>query len=203
MRWLVWREVLVFARSRALWAAVAAELSVLGAFVIVWSDGVPGISGTVADQFQVVHTAALGVLMPWVSARCGVVDRVSFTSLGLIAAEAPSHIVLARVAGAAVASAVLTTAALPVTIIAMQIAEAPMRWLMGGLGFHAALAVCSASVTTACMLAIADRLTAWITATLVTLIAIRMTSSFEGRTIVLAVAGILLAVTLAHRTSRV
>lgn len=170
MRWLLWRELLEVVRTPPLWVAAVAHVTLGAAFLIVWGDGVPGLRGTVFEQARQIDLAFLTGVLPWVAARCGGPPQawpVGLAAIGVSLGRTAPVMVATRTIAAASAAAIVAIAGLPGVLVASQIAVAPLSAVVQyvlDIGF---LSLFVGAVATATMIAVPQRLGAWITATVV------------------------------------
>lgn len=128
MRALFVRETLVVARKPALVSIVIFYCGVLALFLAAWGGHrVPVLAGsTIYDQQYLVQCALLLCILPWTAARVVATERADgLVRLSAILALPPSHVVIARLLAAAIASAVVVASALPVALVAQQMSAVP------------------------------------------------------------------------------
>jgi hypothetical protein len=171
MRWLIWRELAVAARTPALWGGLCGHVVVLFAFVIVWGDGVPVFaSQPVFEQFLFVQSVVLTLVLPWIAARCLGEDTRHLPVLAVLTAASPSRLVAAKCVSATVVLCVVVASALPAAALALQISAFPITRLLLTVPAFAATCGFIAAVTVACMLTSGSRLAGWLLATAMTVI---------------------------------
>jgi hypothetical protein len=185
MRWLIWRELTVMTRTRALWVAMCAQLLVLAAFLIVWGDGVPLMTGNLSAQFATLQAALLLVMLPWVAARV-VDDGRTVGLIATIAACPPRHVVAARYLALLLVLFALAASALPLAILALRISAVELwrGWLELPLVF--ALCTLAAAAATVSVVAGLSRFVAWVIGTTVTLLVAALASPPQAPLVMLA-----------------
>jgi hypothetical protein len=175
VRWLIWRELVVGARTRALWVATGAHVGLMMLFVLVWGDGVPVFGARpLFEQFGYVQTAVFMVLLPWIAARFLTEDRIGISALAVLTASHPSHLVIAKWVSATLVLCATVACSLPAAALALEISALPAIVLLRTMPFLVATCGLVAAVTTACMLTSGGRLTGWLMATAATLAACRV-----------------------------
>jgi hypothetical protein len=189
MRWLIWRELIVITRTRALWVAMCAQLLVLAGFLIVWGDGVPLMTDTLSDQFATVQVTLLLVMLPWVAARV-VGDGRTVALIAAIAACPPRRVVAARYLAVLLALLAFAASALPLGIVALRISAVGM-W-RGLLELPAVLALCTlvAAAATVSVVAGLSRFVVWVLGTVVTLLVAALASPSQAPLVMLTALGI-------------
>ncbi|MGE0593041.1 MAG: hypothetical protein AB7G23_07425 [Vicinamibacterales bacterium] len=130
------RELVLAATSPALPMAMAAQMAVLLAFLLVWGGGVPTMTGaTVLDQLVVIHGVGLLIVMPWALARAVPLDsQESLGLLALLTGRSTTGIVGARLVAMFLVLVAVALAGLPLLVIGQQMAMAPtgtVAWAMG------------------------------------------------------------------------
>jgi hypothetical protein len=185
MRWLLWRELTVMTRTRALWAAMCAQLAVLAAFLIIWGDGVPLMTGNLFDQFATLQAALLLVMLPWIAARV-VGDGRTVALVSAIAACPPRQVVAARYLALLLVLMAVAASALPLGILALRISLADV-W-RGLFEFPVLLSLCmlAATIATAAVVAGLSRFVAWMLGTAGTLLVAGLTSPPQAPVVMLA-----------------
>lgn len=119
-RWLLWRELALMMRTRALWIAMAIQVAVLTALILSWGDGVPVLPGSFVAQFASLHLAMLMGLLPWVAARSPSSD---VRDLALVTAQtpcSPGRVVMIRSLALALVLVVTAASATPAAILALR-----------------------------------------------------------------------------------
>jgi hypothetical protein len=133
MLWLIWRELVVITRTAGWWMSVAVQTLLLSAFVVIWGDGVPVWTGSVFEQFGVVHFVFLAVALPWVASRCVQDDVRQLRFLALLTAAKPSHVIVARATALTLALVAFVATALPMTLTALRISALGLSELVESL----------------------------------------------------------------------
>lgn len=175
MRWLIWRELLIVTRTAAFWSALAFYLLVLTAYVLVWGDGIPVANAdTPLRQFVFVQGVLLVAVLPWTALRCGTVRKSQLTLIASMTAMQPSRVVLARCLALVAVLFLLAMSALPLMIVMQQLTASPLTSLAGEVQILTVLSAFSAAAATAALLMFANRLHAWIAATAVALVAVKL-----------------------------
>ena len=170
---LSWRALLSAARTPAVWIAMGVHIAFFLLYVLNWGAGIPLVGArSVLEQFVTVQWIVLGVSLPWVAARSGAAGRRDdVAQLAAIARVSPSAIVVASVASLAVVLLALALVGLPFALLARQISAVSLAGLWRMQMPLYALSLYAAPVTAACMLVVASRFTAWMTASALTIAA--------------------------------
>jgi len=168
---LVWRELMAATRTPATWVVVAAQITLLALYLIVWGDGVPLVGARpVLEQFVTTQWVFLGLALPWTAARCGVTrHRDDVARLAAFGAIPPSAVVTGLLLSLTAMLLAITLGGLPFAILAQQISAAPASQLAAAELSLLALSVFVSATTAACMLMLVNRLFAWVVASAVTL----------------------------------
>jgi hypothetical protein len=138
MYWLLWRDLTVFTRIRALWIVMAAQTLFLSAVLTTWGDGIPALTGNIVEQFARVHFALSVPLLSWIAARCSGSRQNEFAVLAAAAATSPFAVIGARAISLFVVLAIMSLTTLPLYLIAVRMTN-------GALG-DAAMVVTNLSV---------------------------------------------------------
>jgi hypothetical protein len=184
MRWLLWREITVMTRTRGLWVAMCLQLLALAAFLLVWGDGVPMMTGNLADQFSTLHTALLLVILPWAAARV-VGDGTTVALVAAVGACVPRQVVASKYVALLTVLLALVTSALPFKILALRISNVEM-W-RGLLDLPAVAAVCMlvAAIAIASVVAGLSRFAAWVLGTCAMLLGAAVVSPTQAPVVML------------------
>jgi len=170
MRAVSIRELIVIAGKPAWLTVIGLHVGLLAAFVIVWHRGVPVLSGAnVYEQQRLFQVWLLAALLPWTATRClapewgnGLVATCALTALR------PSSVILAKIVALSAALTLVVLAGFPAVIVAQQMSAIPLsdpiRDQLSLLGVTPLVA----AVTMAWVLAVGDRLVAWVGATVFT-----------------------------------
>lgn len=174
MAWLIWRDVTTILRTPAFWAAMAARVALLSAFLVVWATGVPVTQGgSVHEQFMSLDGVVLAGLLTWTAARCALPRQPhAIAALALTVASAPSRIVLARSAALCVTLAACAASGLPLYVLLRQIAALSWMDVASAFGSVLALAVLAASVTTAAAIVFERRIAVWLASAMTMVLAV-------------------------------
>jgi hypothetical protein len=156
------RAATAIIRKPAFWVAAAGHVAVLAAFLLVWGDGMPSLSGTVLHQMMTVQAITLAVLLPWAAVRCRSLSRPAIVRLAKLKAQPPSRLVMARAGGIAAALTGLALAGLPMLLLALQVSAAPFSAMMIPAAPVVAMIPFVAVLATWCELLIACRITGWV-----------------------------------------
>ena len=71
MKALFARQLLIASRTPGLAAACCLQAGVLGAFALIWRQGVPALPGdNLYEQQRLLQWSLLSVLLPWAASRC-------------------------------------------------------------------------------------------------------------------------------------
>ena len=197
MRWLIGRELIVIVRCRGFWAAVATQVALLSAFVVVWGAGLPvqGAS-TPIQQFIAAQMALSSVLLPWTGLRCSVPSgRNGLAAIAMATAIRPSIAVLARCAALGVGLTVVTATSLPLTVVMQQVSARPLPDVLPALLPLAGVSAFAAVSATISSLVFRSRLVAWMVATLATvsIVALPPTTTIATMALVAALCAAILA----------
>jgi hypothetical protein len=168
---LVKRELTCIARTPAFSIALGVHLSLLGGFLVLWSEGMPVLPGaTVYDQLLLVQSALLSAILPWVVARCGTGERGDdIVVLGATTASAPFHVLLAQCIGRFLALTIFVSTALPFALLAAEMSGGSRLHVLSDLLASFVLCAAASVVTSWCILACRGRLSGWLFATGVTI----------------------------------
>jgi hypothetical protein len=172
MRAVMWRELSSILREPRFLAVMAARLAVLGAFVLVWGDGIPVLRGyTVLEQMMMIDVALLSAALPWIAVRCSPDSCPNDLVVVSVAASSPPWQVLAaRIAGGGAALLACVLSALPLVVLAQQISAAPVSATIGALAPSLATPILAATTASLAMLLVRDRLLVWLVATALTVL---------------------------------
>ena len=201
---LVWRALLGAARTPALWIAIVGQLALLSLYLLVWGDGIPVVGARpVLDQFATTQAILLGVLLPWTAARAGAPARGDeIAHLAALGSVAPSSVVAAGVAALTLLLVATAAAGLPFALLAQQISAVPAGALWRTQLPIYGLAICSATITAACMLVVGNRVLAWTVATALTFAVMAAVPSGLPGAAVLAALGVAIGAGLVSGANR-
>ncbi len=185
MRWLLWRELTVMTRTRALWAAMSVQLLVLAAFLVVWGDGVPMMTGNVSEQFGTLQTGLLLVMLPWVAARV-VGDGRTVALVAAVGAFPPRRVVAARYLALLLVLLAVAASALPLKILSLRISGVDKWPGLFDLQIVAALCTLVAAIATVSVVTGLSRFTAWVLGTTATLLGATLVSPAHGPWVIVA-----------------
>lgn len=174
MRWLLWRELTVMTRTRAIWIAMCGYVVLLACFIVIWGDGVPVMSGSVFEQFTTFQFALLVCMLPWAAARCMVGDRNGIALLAAVTGRAPRDVVITRCLAVGLVLFATGLSGMPLNIIALRIARADAWSGIATLTVASTLCAFVAAIVTLNVVLGAGRLAAWLmgmVATVVVLVA--------------------------------
>ncbi len=185
MRWLLWRELAVMTRTRALWVAMCAQLLVLASFIVVWGDGAPMMTGNLSEQFSTLQVGLLLVILPWVAARL-VGDGRTVALVAALGACAPRHVVVTKFLALVLVLLAVAASALPLKILALRISAVDV-W-RGVLDLPPVVVLCTlaAAIATASVVAGASRFAAWVLGTVTTLLVAALVPPTQGPAVMLA-----------------
>ena len=170
MRAVATRELIVIAKRPALTVVICTHVGLLTVFVLMWSHGVPVLRGAnIYEQQHLVQWWLLALLLPWAAARCFAPERGNgLTMMCALTALRPSSVVIAKSSSLVAALALIVFAGFPAAIAAQQMSavsiSGPLRDLLSLMG----LAVLVSAITVIWVLAVRNRLGAWIGATVST-----------------------------------
>jgi hypothetical protein len=128
MRALFIREALVVARKPAVISIAVVYCGLLALFLAGWGGRpVPMFPGAnIYGQLYLLQCVLLIAVMPWAAARAVATERADdLVRLSAVLAVPPSRLVVARLLAASIAPALVVTAALPVALVAQQLAAVP------------------------------------------------------------------------------
>jgi hypothetical protein len=172
MPWLLWRELTVMTRTRAIWPAMIVQGLALTLLIVSWGDGVPVLSGSFFEQFMTVHWGLLLVILPWVAARLVRRHPRDVVLVASTAATTVRAVVLAQWLALMLALMAITFSAAPFAMIAARVTNAASLDLSRSLLETLALCAFVAASTTTVMLSGANRLLVWSGATLITIVVV-------------------------------
>ncbi len=158
------RELVLAATSPALPMAMAAQMAVLLAFLLVWGGGVPTMTGaTVLDQLVVIHGVGLLIVMPWALARAVPLDsQESLGLLALLTGHSTTRIVGARLVAMFLVLGAVALAGLPLLVIGQQMAMASPGTVMRTVGVSLVLGALVTAVGCLWALSGLNRMTVWL-----------------------------------------
>lgn len=165
---LLWHAGAAVARARPFWVALALQVLVLAAFLVVWGDGVPAMSGSVFDQFAAVHFALLALLMPWAACRLVSAGDAHQRLLAAFAGAAPPHLFAARALGLFAALTFMVASTAPLAIVAADIAALPRSAVTQLTSPALVVAAFVATLVPAVVLLVSHRLVSWAAVTALT-----------------------------------
>jgi hypothetical protein len=171
MGYLLARDLSVAARRVPLAVVVTLHAAALALFVLLWGGGVPLLpGGNFSEQQHLVQTAILAGLLPWAAARCIPGERGNaLVYLSGLTSIPPSRILLAQFGSRAAVLSLIVLAGFPLMIVGQQIAAVPFARAAAGVAPSLGLAVAASGAATWSSLVCADRVGAWILATLLTI----------------------------------
>ena len=120
MYWLLWRDLTIFTRIRALWIVMATQTLFLSAVLTMWGDGIPALTGSIVEQFARVHFALSLPLLPWIAARCSNSRQNEFAVLAAATATSPFAVIAARAISLIVVLTITSLTTLPLYLIAVR-----------------------------------------------------------------------------------
>ena len=181
MKTLPWLllDITIGMRTRAFAVALGAHAALLGAFVVLWSGGVPLLPGTnLYEQLRLIDGLFLLAVLPWVASRCGGDERGNqLVMLSALAATPPSCILLARFAGRAIVGLVVALAGLPLMVVAQQISAVPAPRVLFDTVPLVALAVLASAASLFWSVQSRSVILAWTAATASTVFVVFITTS--------------------------
>ena len=200
--WLVWRELAVITRTTAFWAATTVYVTALSLFLLVWGDGVPAMSGTLLDQFGAVQMAVLAAVLPWAAFRAVTGSRRELVLIAELACCPPAQVVMTRYLSTTLALFAMVLCALPMSLVAAQIASAGLDRLLRD--FPPLLALCASAAALVSLATAADtgRVTSWAFATLALVAVSALTSAGIAVPLLIVLLTIALAGSVAARANR-
>lgn len=163
-RALLWRELILIARTPAVWIAMATQVVVLTLLFLIWGDGVPVMSGTFIEQFASVHAAVLVAVLPWIAARVPASDGHDLTRLTCLSPCAPGRIMLVKGVALMLALMIVVGTAMPHVVLAWRTA-APGEAAPPTLATAWLLCVLVGATSTALMAWGVGRITRWLVLT--------------------------------------
>jgi hypothetical protein len=201
MRSLAARQLLLASRTPALAAACSFHAAAIGAFAIVWRNGMPSLPGdNVFEQQLLLQLWLLSALLPWAAARClpaRAADDVSATAA--MAAVAPSRAAAAALLATFGILIVIALAGVAPVVLAQQISGVPFSQVLLGLVPLTALAAVAAPSSFLIALEGTGMLPTWIAAASITASATWIAGRSTGAWVTIAFLAIALAVAAMRR----
>ena len=200
MRWLIARDLTVIARTHAFWIAMAAQVAILAAYVVIWGTGIPIHGGRSAfEQFLTMQAVLLAAVLPWTGVRCSTPHGWNGAVLvSLAIASRPWRIVVARCIALFAAFGLLAAATLPLTVIVQQASALPLSSALITVLPLSGLCALGATTATGCSLLFLNRLAAWLVSTVVMLSAVLLLPPGSTLSAAYALIGILAALVVAR-----
>jgi hypothetical protein len=161
MRWLLWRELTLMTRIRALWIVMAIQLTLLSGVLVVWGDGVPVLSGSVYAQFVTIHFTMLLAIVPWLAARCSTGEAADMADVAAVAAVPLRAVVMARWLALATVLVLAVVSSLPMHVVAWRVAGLDASAAVSPLMVTVALCVFVPAFVTTVIVLGAKRFSAW------------------------------------------
>ena len=192
MRWLLWRELTLITRMRALWIAMALQLLVLLSVLVVWGDGVPVLAGSIYAQFVTIHFTMLLALVPWLAARCSTGNAEDMAEVAAVAAVPLRDVVIARCMALAMVLILAVASSLPMHVVAWRIADLDASAVLPPLTVTLALCVFVPSFVTTIIVLGATRFSAWALAAALTPVGVIVAAS-AAMPVLAAMAAVLVA----------
>jgi hypothetical protein len=187
MRCLLWREFAVMTRTRALWAVMCVQQGVLAAFIVVWGDGAPTMTGSVSEQFSSLHAGLLLFLLPWMAARL-VGDGRTIATVAAVGACTPAKVVSAKCLALVLTLFAVSISVLPLKILASRVSGVEVWRMVFDLPLIIALCAVAAALATVSVVMGLGRFTAWIVGTVAALLGVGVAASTQAPAIMLAAA---------------
>ncbi len=161
---LATRELIVAARRQTLVPAIVVYVGLLAAFMLVWSEKLPALTGgSFYESFRAVQTGLLLVVLPWTALRCAAGDRRDdIVWLSALTARPASSIVFAKVISLGAVAGLVAVAGVPIGIVAGKISAVPTSSIARDLVSVLLLGVVASLAAAAWTLVSAGPLTAWI-----------------------------------------
>jgi len=167
---MVTRELIVAARRPAVPLAACAVALLLAWFVLVWFPGIALLAPwDFHQQTRVLLWLVLAILLPWAAVRSALAERSgAFVRLACFTAVQPAVVVAGKILGTFTVLVMITVTAVPVLVIAQQMAAVPFTTVIADVVPLIGTALFVAVSATASTLLIPDRLSAWVATTLIT-----------------------------------
>ena len=174
---LLMRDATIGVRTIAFGTALVAHGTLLYAFLLLWSGGVPLLpGGDLYEQQRLVQLVVLACLLPWAATRLGPAEHGDdVVVLAVTTAARPSRIMLARGIALVVLLAIVVLVGFPMMLVAAQIAAVPLRTAL--MGLFPAFGVAAVAAASALMWSLEGphRLAVWLGATASTLLVVMTT----------------------------
>lgn len=169
MRAMFLRDLVLIARRPGMAAAIALHAVVAGAFLLAWRDvaSVPFVpGGTIFEQLLSIQWVYVSLAAPWAMCRFIATERGdAWTRLSVLTGVRSSRLLSARLVAAGVYLALLVASALPVVLMAQQIAAVPAARALRELAALFLFALVAGAIAFHVALAVKGRLTAWLIST--------------------------------------
>jgi hypothetical protein len=201
MRWLLWRELAVMTRTRALWTVMRLQQAVLAAFIVVWGDGAPTMTGSVAEQFSSLHGGLLLFLLPWMAARL-VGDGRTMAMIAAMGACTPAQVVAAKFLALMLTLFAVAISVLPLKILAFRVSDVEVWRVVLDLPLIIALCAAAAALATVSVVTGLSRFTAWIVGTAAVLLGVGVVAPPQAPVVLLTAALVMVGVGAIHANHR-
>jgi len=172
MRWLVQRELVVVARSTGTLTASAVHGVLLLAFMAVWGDGLPLADASSAfEQLASFDRVVLAILLPWAAIRSiAPASHSGLAAIALASGCSPGGLVVARVTALAASLLLVSATALPFLTVAQRVSAVGAGDAVITYAALVSLTLLATTMATASSLVFGNRVVAWITASVATLV---------------------------------
>jgi hypothetical protein len=201
MRWLLWRELVVMTRTRALWTVMCLQQGVLAAFVVVWGDGAPTMTGSVSEQFSAVHAGLLLFLLPWMAARIAG-DGRTMAIIAAMGACTPAKVLMARYLALVLVLFAVSLSVLPLKILAFRVSDVEVWRMAFDLPLIVALCAAAAALATVSVVTGLSRFSAWIIGTVVVLLGVGVVAPAQAPEVMLTAALVVVGIGAMHANHR-
>jgi hypothetical protein len=201
MRWLLWRELAVMTRTRALWTVMCLQQGVLAAFLVVWGDGAPTMTGSVSEQFSSVHGGLLLVLLPWMAARL-VGDGRTMAMVAAVGACTPAKVLMTKYLALVLVLFAVSLSVLPLKILAFRVSDVEVWRMAYDLPLIVALCAAAAALATVSVVTGLSRFSAWIIGTVAVLLGVGVVAPAQAPEVMLTAALVMVGIGAMHANHR-
>jgi hypothetical protein len=201
MRWLLWRELVVMTRTRALWTVMCLQQGVLAAFVVVWGDGAPTMTGSVSEQFSAVHAGLLLFLLPWMAARIAG-DGRTMAMVAAVGACTPAKVLMTKYLALVLVLFAVSLSVLPLKILAFRVSDVEVWRMAYDLPLIVALCAAAAALATVSVVTGLSRFSAWIIGTVAVLLGVGVVAPAQAPEVMLTAALVMVGIGAMHANHR-
>jgi hypothetical protein len=201
MRWLLWRELVVMTRTRALWTVMCLQQGVLAAFIVVWGDGAPTMTGSVSEQFSAVHAGLLLFLLPWMAARIAG-DGRTMAMVAAVGACTPAKVLMTKYLALVLVLFAVSLSVLPLKILAFRVSDVEVWRMAYDLPLIVALCAAAAALATVSVVTGLSRFSAWIIGTVAVLLGVGVVAPAQAPEVMLTAALVMVGIGAMHANHR-